>query len=233
VRASKQSSPSPAARAAATEIRVGVADVVSRLRERISSHAIAPGSRLREWDVATEFDVPRLLAREALDRLTQLGFVDRQPNRGVVVHRFRHEEILQLYDMREANEGLCARLAARNARPESWDDLIELFDTTMEKVVEQNDFDAYSTHYERLRTRLIEAAASPPLADLLERLNDMTRIAGRRMLLVSDRTRHALREHRAVLAALRAGDQEAAERLRRATIRNVKDAVDRYHAFLL
>jgi DNA-binding GntR family transcriptional regulator len=117
--------------------------------------------------------------------------------------------------------------------PEIWDDLIEVFDTTMADIVERKDFDAYLAQYERLRTRLVAAAASPSLAELLERLNDMTRIVGRRMLVISDRTAHALHDHRAVLAALRAGDPDAAEQHRRATIRHVKEVVRRYHAFLL
>jgi len=232
-RADKRAPRSSVGPPAATESRLGVAELAARLRDQIADHEIPPGARLREWDLATEYGVPRLVARDALERLTHLGFADRQPNRGVVVHRFGIEEILRLYDMREVNEGLCARLAAHNAHTGTWDELIETFGDTMADVVERKDFNAYSAHYERLRTRLITVADSPPLAELLERLNDMTRIVGRRMLLVSDRATHALHEHRAVLAALRAGDAGAAEQLRRATIRNVKESVWRYHTFLL
>lgn len=217
----------------AAKLRLGAADLASRLRNKIADHEIPPGAWLREWDLATEYGVPRMVAREALDRLIQLGFADRQPNRGVVVHRFGIEEILRLYDMREVNEGLCARLAAQNARPEIWDDLIETFGVKMAEIVERKDFDAYSMEYERLRARLIDLADSPPLAALLEMLNDMTRIVGRRMLLVSDRATHALNDHRAVLTALRGGNASAAEQLRRTTIRNVKEAVWRYHTFLV
>src|SRR5947208_17107753 len=106
---------SAAARREATP-RLGAGELAGRLRNQIADHEIPPGARLREWDLATEYEVPRLVARDALDRLIQLGFADRQPNRGVVVHRFGIEELLQLYDMREVNEGLCARLAAHNAR---------------------------------------------------------------------------------------------------------------------
>src|SRR5665213_1477552 len=92
--------------------RVSVADIARQLRRRIATHDIPPGSRLREWDVAAEFGVARLSAREALEMLVHLGFVDRQPNRGIVVRRRELPEILRLFDMREVNEGLCARLAA-------------------------------------------------------------------------------------------------------------------------
>ena len=217
----------------AEAVRTTVRDVAHRLRERSASHTIPPGSRLREWDVAADFGVPRLSAREALDALVHLGFVERQPNRGIVVRRRELGEILELFEMREVNEGLCARIAARNAEPASWDDLIELFAGPMQKAVERKDLQDYVRHYEKFRGRLIAAANSPPLAELLQRLNDMTSIFGRRVLLLSDRTEHALSDHRAVLAALRCADAEAAERLRRATIANVRAAVERYHSFVL
>jgi DNA-binding GntR family transcriptional regulator len=218
---------------AALPARTQVREVVQRLRERIAMHVIPPGARLREWDVAEDFGVPRLSAREALEALVHLGFVARQPNRGIVVRRHDLAEILGLFEMREANEGLCARLAARNAPPESWDDLIALFGAPMQDIVERKDLDAYVHHYEEFRRRLVMAAALPPLAELLERLNDMTVIFGRRVLLVSDRTQHALHDHREVLSALHRGDAPAAERLRRATIAHVRAAVERYHAFVL
>jgi len=217
---------------ASPRVSVSVQEIAQRLRERIASHAIPPGARLREWDVAADFGVPRLSAREALDALTHLGFVERQRNRGIVVCRRELPEILQLFEMREVNEGLCARLAARNASPESWDPLIELFSAPMQDVVDGKDLHAFTHHYEQFRHRLMDVAGSPSLAELLQRLNDLTIIYGRRVLLVSDRTQHALRDHRAVLAALRRGDADAAEELRRATIANVRAAVEHYYPFI-
>lgn len=219
-------------RSASSRSRVSAKDIAQQLRERIASHAIPPGARLREWDVAADFGVPRLSAREALDALTHLGFAERQRNRGIVVCRRELPEILQLFEMREVNEGLCARLASRNAPPESWDHLIELFGAPMQDIVERRDLYAFSHNYEQFRRRLMESASSSALTELLQRLNDLTIIYGRRVLLVSDRTQHALGDHRAVLAALRRQDAEAAETLRRATIANVRAAVERYYSFI-
>lgn len=213
--------------------RASVKEVVDHLRRRIAAHQIPPGARLREWDVAADFDVPRLSAREALEALVHLGFVERQPNRGVVVRQRDLAEILGLFEMRAVNEGLCARIAALGVPPENWDDLIALFDAPLQDIVERKDLHAYVHHYEQFRRRLMEAAAFPPLIALLEQLYDMTAVFGRRVLLVSDRTERALHDHRAVLAALRRGDAAAAERLRCATIVNVRATVERYHAFVL
>jgi hypothetical protein len=40
--------------------RDAVKEVAGRLRSRIAAHAIPPGARLREWEVANDFGVPRL-----------------------------------------------------------------------------------------------------------------------------------------------------------------------------
>ncbi len=213
--------------------RAAVAEVVAHLRRRIASQTVAPGSRLREWDLAAEFGIPRLAAREVLDALVHLGFVRREPNRGVLVHRRTIEEVLQLFDLREVNEGLCARLAAQHASPAAWDDLIALFGAPMQAVVQQKDLHAYAHNYAKLHKRLIEAAASAPLAELLQRLNDMTSIFGQRVLLATDRTQQALREHRAVLQALKRGDAQAAESARRTTIANVRGLIEKYAAFVM
>ena len=213
--------------------RIGAADVARQLRRRIATHDILPGSRLREWDVATQFGVSRLGAREALDILVHLDFVDRQPNRGVVVKRRELPEVLRLFEIREVNEGLCARLAAGGVPPECWQDLVELFDGPMAEIVERKDLHAYVANFEKLRGRLIDAAGSPALANLLSWLYDLTDIFVRRILLASDRTHYGLRDHRAVVAALRAGDAAEAERLRRLTIANIRSAVEQYSAFVL
>ena len=93
--------------------------------------------------------------------------------------------------------------------------------------------DGYVHGYEIFSRRLIDAACSPPPAELLDRLNDTTIVFGRRILLATDRTEHALRDHRAVLSALKRGDGPAAEQLRRLTIANVRAAVERYQGFVL
>lgn len=213
--------------------RTAAAKVIIRLRRRIASQKIPPGARLREWDVATEFGIPRLAAREVLDALVHLGFVRREPNRGVMVRHRTIEEVLQLFDMREVNEGLCARLAARRGGAAAWDDLIALFAAPMQEIVQAKDLHAYARNYEKMHKRLIEAAGSPPLAELLQTLHEMTGIFGQRILLLTDRTQQALKDHRSVLQALRRGDADAAESARRATIANVRNLVEKYASFVL
>ena len=64
-------------------------------------------------------------------------------------------------------------------------------------------------------------------------IRDSTSMVMRRLILVTGRAEEGLREHKAVVAALRAGDAEAAEAAKRAQIRAARAALERYHRFVL
>lgn len=79
-------------------------DVFEELRERIVSGALAPGERLVEQDIATEFDISRGPVRSALAELDRVGLVKRSPRRGAEIVSFRSTDIIELYQIREALE---------------------------------------------------------------------------------------------------------------------------------
>jgi DNA-binding GntR family transcriptional regulator len=214
----------------------GTADfqaMLAALRQDILSGELAPGAPLREQALADRFGVSRARLREALAALEQAGLVERAANRGAVVRRTSVTELLQVFEVREALEGLCARLATQNTRPEDWQDLVALFGAPTGALVKTGDVLGYLRHLTLLRTRMLEAAANPVLTASLRPLLDRTGPVMRRLLLATDRLRTALEEHRAVLAAMRAGDAEAAERLRRAQVRSARQDFERYSSFLL
>lgn len=208
-------------------------DLQKVLRERIARQEFPPGSKLRENELVKEFGVPRARVREALCALEQRGLIERIPNRGAVVVRLDLSQVFEIYDVREVLEGLCVRLATQNVPPESWQDLVELFDQPMEERVKQGDFEAFLAGYERFRRRAIEAAANPVVAGMLDSIYEKTQVIIRRIIILPGRAEQGLKEHRAVLAAMRRGDAIEAERLRRENMRSARDYLKRYQSFVL
>lgn len=208
-------------------------DLQKVLRERIARQEIAPGSKLREQELSKEFGVPRALVRESLCALEQRGLIERIPNRGAVVVRLDLSQVFEIYDLREVLEGLCARLATLNTSPESWQDLVDMFEGPMGEFVKQNDYESFLAGYGMFRRRLIEAAANPILAVMLDSIYEKTQAIIRRIIILPGRAEHGLSEHRAVLAAMRRGDADEAERLRRVNMRSGKDYLKRYQSFVL
>lgn len=211
----------------------GAVDVLDILRERIARYQLPPGAKLTENELAQELNVPRTRIRDAFTALEQRGLIERIPNRGAIVARLDPKQVFHIYDMREVLEGLCARLACQNADPASWQDLLDQFNGPVEIAVRNGDFESYTEIYDQFRRRCIQAAENPVLAQALDNIYEKTQVLIRRIVILPGRGEIGVREHRAVLEALRRGDPDEAERLRRTNIRNAKVFLARYMKYVL
>ncbi len=220
-------------RAARASAPPNVANILDVLRRRITTQSIAPGAKLRETDLAQEFGVPRTRIRDALAALEQRGLVERIPNRGAVVMRLDLSQAFHIYDLREVLEALCTRLATANFPGDHWKKDLALFKGPAKQQIEAGDLEGYIEHYERLRRRMIEAAANPVLAEMLDIIYEKTQVLIRRIIILPGRAEIGRRQHVAMLEAMVRGDADEAERLRREGLRNAKAYLERYQAFVL
>ncbi|MEO5695081.1 MAG: GntR family transcriptional regulator [Usitatibacter sp.] len=210
-------------------------DIVAALRARISSHVIPPGSKISEAQLAEEFAVSRTRVREALTELELRGLIQRIPNRGAVVTRLDLSQVFEIYDAREALEGMAVRLATQKAPPETWQEWVDMLAPggPLETMLETGDVESYFTAYERLRRRIIEAAENPVLAGMLDSILEKTRVIMRRVQILPGRAATGLAEHRAFVGAMRSGDAELAEQMRRENIRSAIRTLKRFQNFIL
>lgn len=207
--------------------------LLMELRRRIVSQELLPGARLREQDLASEFGVSRARIRETFGILEERGLIERIPNRGAIVTRLEADKIKELFEVREVLEAQMVRLATEKAPPETWDSLIDLFGPSMDETLERNDFDAYAEANYQFRRQCIAAADNEVLSNLLDSLYDRTMVLIRRLVLVPGRAQEGIRQHREILAAMRAGKAEQAERLKRANIRSARDWFKNYQKYLM
>ena len=85
--------------------------------EGILSRTLPPGWRLGEERLATLFSVSRTPVREALMRLESESLAARNRRSGLVVANVTAEQILEIYVIREALDGVAARQAAHFHSP--------------------------------------------------------------------------------------------------------------------
>ena len=78
--------------------------IADRLRGMIAAGVYAPGMRLGQTELATQFDASRVPVREALKMLSAEGLVEHDPNRGFFVARFSSSEARQLFRLRDLIE---------------------------------------------------------------------------------------------------------------------------------
>lgn len=92
-------------------------EAFERVVQSITSGEFEPGQKISEAELARRLGISRGPVREALQRL-EGRLVSREPRIGVRVIQFGPDELRQLFYLREALEGMAARLAAQFAPDE-------------------------------------------------------------------------------------------------------------------
>ena len=82
------------------------------LRLRLINGDFVPGTRIRYGPVGKELGISATPVREAIGQLANEGFVQLVPQLGAIVKSFSREELIELYEMREALEPYAAARAA-------------------------------------------------------------------------------------------------------------------------
>jgi DNA-binding GntR family transcriptional regulator len=103
----------------------------------------------------------------------------------------------------------------------------------MKEHIARGEFDAYIARYEVFRRRIIEAAANPLLAEMLDNIYEKTQLIIRRTIILPGRAEVGRRQHVAMLEAMCRGDAEEAERQRRAGLRSARQSVEKYQRYIL
>nr|WP_321458776.1 GntR family transcriptional regulator [uncultured Vibrio sp.] len=187
------------------------------LIEAIVNGDVIPGSKISEPELARKYQVSRGPLREALMRLEGLGLIERIPHVGARVITFSPEKLIELYSVREALEGMAARLAARHITQEELLSL-EMLLSTHSKHIDQVEGSSYfhqhgdfDFHY-----RIIQASRNSKLITLLcDELYHLLRMYRYQSPRSQSRPNEALNEHKYILEAIRNRDEELAEMLMR------------------
>ena len=87
---------------------------ISAIRNGIRDGRFVPGQRLVVADLTSALGVSAGPLREAIRRLSGENLIDIVPNCGAMVRKLDQRDLAEIYQLREAVEGLAAELAARN-----------------------------------------------------------------------------------------------------------------------
>jgi DNA-binding GntR family transcriptional regulator len=182
--------------------------VYAMLRDCILDGSLKPGSPVRIDRIAKEIGISRTPVREAIRRLEAEDFVVPKPRQGLVVKGLSEQELVELFQIREALESQAAWLATRNLSAGDIVDLAGLI-ARMEKVAE-NDPQEFRDLTGAFYRTIARAARNERLCQLILDMQARVRQFGGSTLFVPGRAKARLEELRSLLAAFKAGDADAA-----------------------
>jgi DNA-binding GntR family transcriptional regulator len=195
-----------------TKSQPHVPTVQRELERMIAAGELKGGDRINESALALKLGMSRGPIREACRTLEQTGVLRSAINRGFFVREISLREALDIYDVRAKLSGLAGRLAAANATRAQLAELESVVDR-MDDALERDDIGAYYPLNVEFHTRLIACAGNHKLDQLWPALESELHLFRRQGLVMPGSMRASNHEHRRIVAALKAGDGDTAERV--------------------
>jgi len=181
-------------------------ELISRLQQR----KIKPGDYLREQQVAEEFGMSRTPVREALRKLETEGLAVSESRLGMRIRTLDYTEVIELYEVRDIHERAVARLAADKATAIELSEL-DTIQQQFEKA--KNDPPIMAAANLRFHHALLQMARNRFLTKAVLSMQRTLLILGPSTLEDTQRASTAIKEHRAIIKAIKAGDANKAESL--------------------
>jgi DNA-binding GntR family transcriptional regulator len=190
----------------------------------ILRNELRPGTPLSVPELARRMNVSRSPVREAVQRLIHDGLAEHVMHRGAVVTRIDPSSFHDLLEVRQLLEGLAARLAAERISPEE----VEQLGATLQEhevVVAGDDLFANVELDVRFHSIIRRAAGNHDLDAMLARTQARAHLSLHTLWRGPRDPQAMLDEHRAVYAAIAAGDPAAADAAAQAHIQGLRDRV--------
>jgi len=198
--------------------------VYDTLKKIIVFQEIPPGEKIDEEFLAKQLGVSRTPIRESLCRLENEGIVTILPRRGAFVVKHSKERIIEILLVREALEGLAARLAVNNMDEATIHEMRSLFKDFSESNIRVRS-KKYTQADLEFHTLILKKSKNSILMSMMNTLNDHIQMLRLRTVALKDRPEQSLSEHLKIIEALEKRNLSLSESLMRKHIQNVRDSV--------
>jgi DNA-binding GntR family transcriptional regulator len=184
--------------------------VAERLRSRILAHTLGPGSWIDEQSLAAEYGISRTPLREALKVLAAEGLVTMKLRRGAYVTEVSARDLAEVYHLLALLESDAAMAVAQHATASQIAELELLHQELEARVADRDRFFAAN---ERFHIKLLEIADNRWRIQLVADLRKVMKLNRHHSLFKQGRLEASLKEHRRIMAAIKARDPVRVQQL--------------------
>lgn len=199
------------------EIRTLADHAFDKIVTAIVKGELPPGSRISEVLLARTMGISRGPLREAIRRLEGRKLVVRKPHAGVRVASLTPSDLIEIFFVREALEGMACRLATERMSDAELDVLgVKLAEHALGSELSSGAGYFQEAGDQDFHFLVAQGSKSGKLIELLcEGLYYLMRVYRFRSSIQPGRAEEAFAEHTDILAAMRARDPDRAEALMR------------------
>jgi DNA-binding GntR family transcriptional regulator len=210
------------------------------IQRKILAGDLQAGKAVSELTIAKELGSSRTPIREALGQLVAEGLLEQIPNRGAVVVQFGRQDIIDLFELREALEAFAVEKIARaRIRRADLDRLQSLADEifALKNELDRSGRETLNSSQRQQFVRsdmgfhalLIQMAENPRISKVVNSTRLLIRFFATRSLPKETELEWIYQQHSEVLQAVAAQDPEHAVRIIRKHIQtSLKDRLEEF-----
>jgi DNA-binding GntR family transcriptional regulator len=207
--------------------------VYADIRRQIVEEKLVPGQWLIERELCETYSMSRTPIREVLWKLVSDGFLEQEANRGFAVRRLGLEQIFEIFQAREAIEGMAARLACRRGGEAFHTMLREIKKKIARANIEADPLLGIGLGRE-LHRAIIDSAHNRIMADINERLENLTVLTANITKRSPAIEKASADAHLNIINALLQRNEEESERLMREHLRETcRHVVEQFYPGML
>lgn len=207
--------------------------VYEDIKQQIVDEKLSPGHWFVERELCAAYGLSRTPIREILWRLMSDGFLEQEPNRGFVVRRLGLEQIFEVFQAREAVEGMAARLACGKG-DDSFRSALREMEERLNQLDAETDPARGSALGREFHGAIVEAAGNRIMVGIYENLKNLS-------ILTSNITRKSpniekisKEAHLILIDALLKQDEDKSERIMREHLRDTcRQIVEQFYPNML
>lgn len=184
------------------------------LKSSIINHTFEYDHIYSESKISLEIGISRTPVRDAVHRLYQEGLIDIIPNKGFILHRFTHQEMMENQEIRSAIEGYCARKAAIHFQSENTKKLTQALQESLDKQREifhaGGDVDQFVVADQEFHYLLVAHNNNEAFLETYSQCMYRIKKIATYSLHVEGRMEYTLQEHQDILHAIQNGHPQEA-----------------------
>ncbi|MDN7243879.1 GntR family transcriptional regulator [Planococcus shenhongbingii] len=182
------------------------------IQKAILNLQLQPNESFLEREIIEMLEMSRTPVREALIRLEMDRWIRLIPRKGFSVEPIIKENIEQICQIAEALDGVAAELATLNIDEEHLE-ILDALIASQENHLNENNLKAYLDVDNQFHNLIVEYSQNERLKNIMDSHSDQLYRA--RLFTINERKLpvRSIKEHRAIVAAMRAQDSKAAQLL--------------------
>lgn len=199
-------------------------ELVERLRDLITSGALAPGSKIQEPILCERFGVSRTPLREALKVLASEGIVTLLTNRGAVVTTLTVAELEEVFPVMGALESLSGEIACRHITDAEIASIAAIHKAMVEHW-RRGEMQSYFRLNQSIHEAILNATRNDTLKSVYRGLAGRLLTARYVANMSAERWAQAVDEHEAILESLKTRNGRRLARILREHLANKLETV--------